>query len=132
MLLLLPLLASPAYVSKNKKSAVCGLELAEPVCVSILPDGCCRRHYCCWAEIPRWAIARLCPQRCCYCCCVLLLWCCSRSLPHMFLKCAVLVVLSCIVHGLLFFTKFHIVHTESHRFLHISYTHVFVDSPPTF
>ena len=30
--LLLSLLASLAYVSKSKKSAVCGLELAEPVC----------------------------------------------------------------------------------------------------
>ena len=37
-----------------------------------LPDGRCRRHYCCCVAIPRWVIARLCVRRR-RCCRVLLL-----------------------------------------------------------
>ena len=52
-------MVSPAYVSKSQKSAVCGLELAEPVC-----------PFCQMAAAVDTTTAAV--------------WCCSHSLLHIF------------------------------------------------
>ena len=98
----------------NEKSAVCSGDLARPVrvCVLLLPDGrcCCDNTAASHNSLLSPASAPAAAAAVAVCCCS---WCCSHSLPRMFLECAVLVVLSYVVHGFLFLTKYHVSHIES-------------------
>ena len=63
--LLLLLVVSPVSTFLKIKNRL-SVALSSPSqCVCPLPLARRCRHYCCCAAIPRWAIGRLCPRRCC-------------------------------------------------------------------
>ena len=104
-----------------KKSAVCGVDLAEPVCMPLLPDSCCCRHCCCCTAISCWAIARLCPRRCCCFCSLLLLVLLSLSPAHVpKVRGVCCRARLCRTRILLFCAKLHVFHAGSYRFLYIT------------